>query len=98
METNPCPTGGGSSGSLDRLKAEWSALKVERPHDDVPEGWITVEGYAGMMGLSVSHSQRILRTLLQQGSVERREFHIPRGAKMIKIAHYKIVRKEGHHG
>lgn len=58
--------------------------------DRVPEGWKTVEQMAKELGMSYSHTGKLLRSAMKEGKVERRMFRITIGSFARPVAHYKV--------
>ena len=55
------------------------------------EGFLTSEQHAAAAGLSVQQTGKILRAGLLAGKVERRNFRVRNGARVVPIPHYKVV-------
>ena len=70
------------------LEAELSAPAV----DDVPDGWLTAQGWADLRGVSRPHTSRLLKTGVDAGRVEVRKFRVTTsGRGVYPTQHYRIV-------
>lgn len=64
----------------------------------VPEGWLTSRQMADEMGLSVSRTQDIAREQVRSGWLEKRNFRIRVGERVLPTPHYRPAPKRMKNG
>lgn len=64
----------------------------------VPEGWLTSRQMADEMGLSVSRTQDIAREQVRSGWLEKRNFRIQVGERVLPTPHYRPAPKRTKNG
>ncbi len=68
------------------------ARALEEGGAEIPaEGFLTATAHAAAAGLSVPQTGKILRAGVLAGKVERRNYRIRNGARVIPVPHYKVT-------
>lgn len=69
------------------LAATLAAGGIETP----PDGYWTTLQHAEAAGLSVPQAGKILRCGVLAGKVERRNFRIRNGGRVVPVPHYRVI-------
>ena len=78
-------------GNKDNLKwLEDLRDSMKRGPEVVPDEWRSTAQCAEDMGLSVSHTSRILRAGIKEGTVETRTFRVNAGTRIYPIPHFRF--------
>lgn len=73
------------------LLAELARALEEGGVETPAEGFLTSEQHAAAAGLSIQQTGKILLAGIRAGKVERRNFRIRNGARVVPIPHYRVT-------
>ncbi len=73
------------------LLADLAAALESGGIDIPPDGFLTTEQHAAAAGLSVSQAGKVIRAGVIAGKVERRNFRVRNGSRVVPIPHYRVT-------
>ena len=73
------------------LLADLAAALAEGGIETPPDGFLTTIQHAEAAGLSIPQASKIIKAGVTAGKVERRNFRIRNGGRVVPIPHYRVL-------
>lgn len=73
------------------LLADLAAALAEGGIETPPDGFLTTTQHAEAAGLSIPQASKIIKAGVMAGKVERRNFRIRNGGRVVPIPHYRVI-------
>lgn len=73
---------------IEKAFLDWKKGHV--PVDRIPDGWVTVRGFAKKNKTSIRTTSEFFKQMREEGKVEMKKFVIDVGTKHYSVLHYKL--------